>query len=157
NRTAFLLSPYALPTDHPLMLSEPEMAAWWNGYLALWHPAVLAGLSAPAKQASQYDHESPPAGHIFAVPDAPELYMPDDWRTRVTSANSAAFSATANRNETLANLRQAFAAFDTSPAAIARLELSEERVAPFLAIGFGYLVVEHLFDAMQHEHILATG
>jgi hypothetical protein len=157
NRTAFLLSPYGLPTDHPLMLSEPEMAAWWNGYLALWHPAVLAGLSAPAKQASQYDHETPTPGHIFAVPDAPELYMPDDWRSRVQNSSAAAFTATANRGETLAHLKQALAAFDRTPEAIARLELSPERVTPFLAIGFGYLVVEHLFDAMQHEHILANG
>jgi hypothetical protein len=157
NRTAFLLSPYALPTDHPLMLSEPEMAAWWNGYLALWHPAVLAGLTAPAKQASQYDHESPTAQHIYAVPDAPELYMPDDWRTRVQNANAVAFAATVSRSETLANLKQALAAFDTTPEAIARLEQPHERVKPFLAIGLGYLVVEHLFDAMQHEHILANG
>src|SRR5262249_1291016 len=32
-----------------------------------------------------------------------------------------------------------------------------EKVRPFLAVGFGYLVVEHLFDAMQHEHLLAAG
>src|SRR6266568_7746495 len=64
-RRAFLLSPYALPTDHPMMLTEPEMAAWWNGYLALWHPAVLAGLSEPPKQASQYDHENPQAEHVY--------------------------------------------------------------------------------------------
>src|SRR5262245_44035664 len=110
NRSAFLLSPYALPTDHPLMLSEPEMAAWWTGYLALWHPAILADLQAPAKQSSQYDHETPASQHIYAVPDAPELYMPDDWRTRVENAGAAAFTATADRNETLANLKHVFAA-----------------------------------------------
>ena len=100
NRTAFLLSPYALPTDHPLMLAEPEMAAWLNGYLALWHPAVLAGMAGPPKQASQYDHETPAAQHVFAVPDAPELYMPDDWRNRVATNGAVAFATTANRAET---------------------------------------------------------
>src|SRR5262249_11167178 len=58
---------------------------------------------------------------------------------------------------TLTELRQALPAFDTTPECIARLELPAEKVRPFLAIGFGYLIVEHLFDAMQHEHMLATG
>jgi hypothetical protein len=156
-RRAFLLSPYALPTDHPMMLAEPEMAAWWNGYLALWHPAVLAGLAEPPKQASQYDHENPQADHVYARPDSPELYMPDDWRLRVEQNHALAFVAAADRNETLANLKQAYPAFDTSPEGIARVELPIEEVRPFLAVGFGYLVIEHLFDAMQHEHLLATG
>jgi hypothetical protein len=157
NRRAFLLSPYALPTDHPMMLAEPEMAAWWNGYLALWHPAVLAGLAEPPKQASQYDHENPQPGHVYARPDAPELYMPDDWKLRVEQAPALSFAATADRAETLANLKQAYPAFDTTPEGIARIELPAEKVRPFLAVGFGYLVVEHLFDAMQHEHLLASG
>src|SRR5262245_29647069 len=156
-RRAFLLSPYGLPTDHPMMLSEPEMAAWWNGYLALWHPAVLAGLSDPPKQASQYDHENPQANHVYARPDAPELYMPDDWKVRVEQAPALSFVATADRNETLANLKQAYPAFDTTPEGLARVEVPIEKVRPFLAVGFGYLAVEHLFDAMQHEHLLATG
>ncbi|MFL5340113.1 MAG: hypothetical protein ACJ8F7_08170 [Gemmataceae bacterium] len=156
-KAAFLLSPYALPTDHAMMLAEAEMAAWLNGYVALWHPAVLAGAEGPPKQASQYDHETPGAGHVYAVPDAPELYQPDDWKQRVQDAGAVAFTATSSRDETVANLRQAYPAVDTTPEAVARLELPAERVRPFLAVGFGYLIVEHLFDAMHHEHLLATG
>src|SRR5579871_4243608 len=114
-RRAFLLSPYAFPTDQPLMLSDGEMAAWCNGYLSLWHPAVLAGLSEPPKQASQYDHETPIAGSIYAVPDAPALYLPEDWRSRVEFAQAMAFTATAERAETLDNLQSAYAVFDKSP------------------------------------------
>src|SRR5205085_1928498 len=93
----------------------------------------------------------------YARPDAPELYLPDDWKLRIEQNHALAFAASADRNETLSNLKQAYPAFDTSPEGIARVELPIERVRPFLAVGFGYLVVEHLFDAMQHEHLLATG
>ncbi len=156
-RRAFLLSPYAFPTDQPLMLSDAEMAAWCNGYLALWHPAVLAGLPEPPKQASQYDHETPLGGCIYAVPDAPALYLPEDWRSRVEQAQALAFTATADRTETLDNLKTAYTAFDQSTDGRARVDLPSERVRPFLAIGFGYLVIEHLFDAMQHERLLSSG
>jgi hypothetical protein len=139
------------------MLSEAEMTAWWNGYLALWHPAVLPGLAEPPKQASQYDHEMPTAGHIYSVPDAPALYLPEDWRSRVEQATALEFTATADRAETLSNLKKAYSAFDSSPEGSARINLPAERVRPFLAIGFGYLAIESLFDAMQHEHLLASG
>lgn len=157
SRRAFLLSPYALPTDHPMVLSESEMAAWWNGYLALWHPAVLAHLSEPPRQASQYDHEQPLADAIYAVPEAPELFLPDDWPNRVRQAGGVVLQASADREATLARLTGSGLPFDATPDAERRLALPGERVRPFLALGFGYLVVEGLFDAMHHEHLLAVG
>src|SRR5260370_15857294 len=132
-RSAFLLSPYALPTDHALMLADAEMAAWLNGYLALWHPAILAGAEGPPKQASAYDHETPTAGAVYALPEAPELYQPDDWKQRIKDIGATAFTATTDRDMTLANLLQAPPAIDTSPETIARLETPAERVRPFLA------------------------
>src|SRR6516164_8340286 len=156
SRSAFLLSPYSLPTDHPLMLADAEMASWMNGYLALWHPAALARSEGPPKQASAYDHETPTAGAIYAVPEAPELYQPDDWRKRVADAGAVAFTATTDRDVTLENLRQALPAIDTTPESIARLETPAEHVRPFMALGFGYLIVEHMFDAMHHAHLLDT-
>lgn len=156
-RQLFLLSPYSLPTDHPLMLSDADMAAWLNGYLALWHPAALVHATQPPKQASQYDHEQPSAGHVYAVPDSPPLYLPDDWKARVEETGAGAFESAADGAATLASLRQALQRVDASAENAARLDLDDDRVRAFQAIGFGYLMVEHLFDAMQHEHILSQG
>lgn len=156
-RQLFLLSPYSLPTDHPLMLSDADMAAWLHGYLALWHPSALVGASQPPKQASQYDHEQPTPGHLYAVPDSPPLYLPDDWQSRVTEAGACAFAASADRTATLIAFNQAMQAFGSNQEIERRLETDEEPIRAFQAIGFGYLIVEHLFDAMQHEHVLSSG
>src|SRR5208282_2994280 len=34
-------------------------------------------------------------------------------------------------------------------------QLSQDQVAPFFGLGFGYLQVEGLFEAMEHENLLA--
>jgi hypothetical protein len=157
SRRAFLLSPYALPTDHPLVLSESEMASWWNGYLALWHPAILAHLSEPPRQASQYDHEQPLPDAIYALPVEPDLFLPTDWWDRVQQAGALAISAGPDRATTLQQWRSVGLPFDATADAERRLALPYEKMRPFLALGFGYLVVESLFDAMHHEHLLAVG
>ena len=42
-RRLFLLSPYRLPTNQQILLNEDEMAAWLNGTVCLWHPALIWG------------------------------------------------------------------------------------------------------------------
>ena len=64
------------------------MAAWLNGYTALWHPGVLWQAKGPPRCESQYDHEQPLAGCIYALPESPQLYMPDDWPERVAIPDS---------------------------------------------------------------------
>src|SRR6516165_4976487 len=99
----FLLTPYRLPTQNTLYLGDDEVAAFLNGYSALWHPAALAGAAAPPRVGSPYDFEQPTAGHLYAVPDNPPLMLPDDWEQRVAEAGSLAFRTTANREQTLTN------------------------------------------------------
>lgn len=166
-RRLLLLSPYRLPTHHQIHLNEDEMAAWLNGFVALWHPALLFGANEAPKVDSPYDHEMPLAGHVFAVAEAPPLFQPDDWGYRVQNAGAARFTATADRAATLANLRAAVeeaangdaeegrATFGT-PEIRTLLDLPIEKVRPFWGIGFGYLMIESLFDAMEHEHLLAV-
>src|SRR6516165_4699883 len=101
----FLLTPYRLPTQNTLYLADDEVAAFLNGYSALWHPAALAGAAALPRLGSPYDYEQPAAGHVYAVPDNPPLMLPDDWTERVGVAGALAFRCTADRDETLANLR----------------------------------------------------
>jgi hypothetical protein len=166
-RQVFLLSPYRLPTHHQIMLNEDEMAAWLNGAVCSWHPALIFGAKSPPKVDSSYDHEMPTAGQVFAVPSAPPLFQPDDWPYRVSNAGAVRFEAVPGRDATLANLvhalREAAAsseeesrqAFGT-PEIQGLLELPPEKVGPFLGLGFGYLMIESLFDAMDHEHLLAV-
>ena len=62
----------------------------------------------------------------------------------MTEAKAVAFRATADRRETLANLRQAFRdAGDDSPL----LDVPADVVRPFAGLGYGYLLVDTLFDA----------
>src|SRR5207237_768835 len=74
-RELVLLSPYRLPAQHPLTLANDDMAAWLNGYSALWHPAALRRASGPPRVDSPYDHENPRAGHIYAVPESPPAFL----------------------------------------------------------------------------------
>lgn len=143
------------------------MAAWLNGFVALWHPALLIGANEAPKVDSPYDHEMPSAGQVFAVAEAPPLFQPDDWPYRVQSAGAVRFVATPDRAATLANLRSAVEEAAAGEAEEGRnsfgtpeirtlLELPPEKVQPFLGIGFGFLMIESLFDAMEHEHLLAV-
>ena len=134
------------------------MAAWLNGYISLWHPALLLKAAGMPRIDSTYDHDLPNSGEIFAVPEGPHLYQPDDWRDRVEAAGAVRYKASPDRGSTLADLRQAlenspnFADGETR----ALLDLPLEKVQPFFAIGFGYIMLESLFDAMEHEHLLAA-
>ena len=213
DRALILLSPYRLPGQHSLSLGDEESAAFLNGYSALWHPAALAGAAGPPKIESAYDHENPVAGRIFAVPDSPPLFLPDDWDQRVEHAGAVSFKATADREATFANLiealkKQADKPFSRDPQGSADssesspspspkrpsdvpwdepdddneeppqsdaeqspptthhspplhtppalLDLPRERITPFLGVGLGYLVVMTLFEAMEHENLLAA-
>src|SRR2546425_494743 len=110
NRELILLSPYRLPTQNALYLGDDDVAAFLNGYTALWHPAALLGGASPPRVASPYDYEQPIAGHVYAVPANPTSMLPDDWKYRVKEAGAVAFEAPSRRDETLANLRDALRA-----------------------------------------------
>jgi alpha-mannosidase len=146
NRELILLSPYRLPTHHTLMLNAEDVAVLFNGYLALWHPAVIPGALTPPRFASPYDHEQPSAGHVYAVPESPPLFLPDDWEQRCADAGAVFFRATQDRYETLANLLRALNVEVGDPA----------WAAPFFGIGFGYGILDALFEAMDHLNQLAV-
>src|SRR5207249_11114718 len=90
-RTLVLLNPYQLPTQSPLTLGIEDMACWLNGYSALWHPAALWNASGPPAVETTYDHEQPRPDHVYALPEHPQLFMPDDWEQKVRAAGSVCF------------------------------------------------------------------
>jgi hypothetical protein len=166
-RRLILLSPYRYPTQHPLVLAQEDMAAWLNAYSALWHPAALWQADGPPRVDVSYDHEQPAAGCIYALPESPPLFLPDDWPERVRTAGAAAFKATTSRETTLANLKEALAGLPV-PAPVegaaegpSRLSVRETLLAlpsvklgPFFGIGLGSLLQATLSEAMEHESLL---
>src|SRR5437762_8211579 len=106
-RELILLTPFRVPAQSALYLGNEDVACFLNGYVALWHPALLLLAGGPPRISSPYDHEQPTAGHVYAVPENPPLILPDDWQDRVVQAGAIAFRATTDRATTLANLRDA--------------------------------------------------
>lgn len=148
DRHAFLLSPYRPPTSYPVTLSTNECAAWLNAYAVLWHPAVLKLIAAPPQPASVYDHDLPAEAAIYVVPEGPTVYQADDWSERVKSVHARAFVATENRTQTLRNLQ------DSLSEANEWLEVDPELIRLFAGLGYGYLMIDTLFDAMSHDKLL---
>jgi hypothetical protein len=151
-----LLTPYRLPTQNTLYLGEDDVAAFLNGYAALWHPAALLGANGPPRPASPYDHEQP-GPNIYALPDSPPLLLPDDWEDRARNAGAVFFRASANRATTVEKLKECLCPRAEAEAARrALLDVDPEKAAPFPGIGLGFLHVEALFEAMSHENLLST-
>jgi alpha-mannosidase len=140
-----------------LVLGNDEVAALLNGHAALWHPASLLGASGPPKIASPYDHEQPASGQVFAVPDNPPVILPDDWEARVRGVGAVSFRATPVRDTTVSNMLEALKNLSNEPdKTTPLLEWGKEKAAPYFALGFGYRVIEALFEAMEHENVLST-
>ena len=154
DRLLVLLSPYRLPTSYPLQMGADEVGAWLSGWLALWHPAALAGAAGPPTVANTYDHDSPTPGAVYAVPQGPHLYQPDDWAERVRQAGAAAFHATADRADTLERLRAALAENGQD---VRLFDAPAEAVRLFAGLGYGYVLVDGLFEAMNHDRLLDAG
>jgi hypothetical protein len=150
-RELILLSPYTPPTNYPLSLGADETAAWLHVWSALWHPAAVAGAAGPPRIASPYDHEQPTAGQLYAVPESPPLYLSDDWDDRVRQVGAAAFRSGWDRASTLANLKDALAQLGAD---IGPFDRDPAELRPNFGLGLGYITVETLFDAMEHEHLL---
>jgi|YNPMSStandDraft_1061717.scaffolds.fasta_scaffold02069_7 hypothetical protein len=150
-RQLHLLSALRLPTSYPLQLEAEEVAAWLNGYTVMWHPSALWNADRPPQVSNSYDHDTPTAGFIYVIPRGPQLFQPEDWRQRVEAVQAYVVEATADRLETLDQLlrvvRQA-----GSPAAL--VEAPAEIVRLFFGLGYGYLLLDTLYEAADHVRLL---
>ena len=150
-----LLSPYRFPAANSLILGPEDMAAWLNGYTALWHPAIAWGAQGPPRAEAAYDHEQPRPGFVYALPESPPLYLPDDWHDRVRAVGSVAFKATPDRLATLANLKAALEVLgDAAPGWLGGIDQVGDPVHAFFGIGWGHLLLSCLAEAMEHENLL---
>ncbi|VTR91495.1 glycoside hydrolase : Uncharacterized protein OS=Planctomyces maris DSM 8797 GN=PM8797T_30352 PE=4 SV=1 [Gemmata massiliana] len=150
-RQLHLLSSYRLATSYPLQQTPDEVAAWLNGFAALWHPAALAGAVQPPQASSSYDHDLPRTGFVYCVPEGAYLFQPDDWNQRVEQANAVVFRATASRAETIERL---LSALRETGRATGLFDAPPEAVRLFAGLGYGYLMLDTLYEAMDHEKLL---
>ncbi len=150
-----LLSPYKFPAQYAMTLADEDMAAWLNGYTALWHPALIWQAKGPPRTEATYDHETPKANHIYALPETPPTYLPEDWEERVRQAGALVFKTNPDRATTLANLRASLTT-ENAPALgwKAGLDLPMEDLGPFFGLAWGHQMLASLSEAMEHENLL---
>src|SRR5262245_4998825 len=150
-----LLSSYRFPAQYSMTMTDEDMAAWLNAYTALWHPAILWQAKAAPRCEATYDHETPKARHIYALPENPPSYLPEDWEARVKEAGAITFKTTADRATTLANLKAALSA-EGAPAlgCKACFDLSADDIGPFYGLAWGHQLLAALAEAMEHENLL---
>lgn len=139
-----LLSPYRPPTAYAVSLSDRESAAWLNAWHVLWQPAVLVRASHPPSAASPYDHNDPLPEAVYALPESPALHVDDDWKSRCAAAGALAVPITADRGRSLQVMHESIGTAPP-PAEFARM---------FGGIGYGYLLLQTLFDASHHPPLL---
>lgn len=145
-----LLSPYRLPTDSTLYVGDEEAAAILQGYLALWHPAALAVTVGLPRLGLAHEHEEPAGDQVYVLPENAYLSLADDWADRARAAGAVVVRSTPDRGQTLANLTAAL----REAGAERHLDLPAEQARPFLGVGFGFVILEALCEAMQHENVL---
>jgi hypothetical protein len=155
-RQLILLSPYRYPGQTPLVLAEDDLACWLNAYTLLWHPALLWQAAGPPSIEMAYDHEYPRPGVVYAVPQTPPLFLPTDWPERLLRAGATALPVTANRRETLAEWSRSWKEPQADPVRARLRDLPTEQLAPFFALGLGFLLLGSLSEALEHESLLET-
>ncbi|MBX3414990.1 MAG: hypothetical protein KF708_20060 [Pirellulales bacterium] len=127
--------------------AEGLLAAW----SAPWHPQLLA---AAGKVPRWYRGDTPPenlAGRFIVVPEVSAFMLDHDWTERARSAGAVVVEGLVSRDEIVTALLAGLAApepqGDTPPATAA---VDADLAHDFLALGFGYLLVELLTRQMRY-------
>jgi hypothetical protein len=90
---------------------------------------------------------SKPSGpHIYALPETPPLFLPDDWEERVAQAGGVAVRVGLERHSAQKELLQKLGLSDSTPATL----------AGFYGLGLGFALMDAFFEGMQHPSSLAV-
>ena len=139
-----------LLTRQPLAASEAkftsdEMAGTLNGLMELWQPALMPHWLRPPEPDLAQNHVEPQSEHYYVLPKSMPLGLAEDWADRARRAGSLVVTAEVDRSATRRALLQAIdimAPMDAYPS--------------FYGLGFGYLILGQLADAMGHGNALDT-
>lgn len=145
SRTLVLLSSLRPSSKYRQTIHIDEVEAFWHGYLALWHPHVVAESAGPPTLGTQEEFEPLVADHLFVMPQTPYHYHATDWQEHQRSSGSLVISSVPSWNETISNLAQAMGR---------PVELFQHDWLAFAGLGMGYLLLEAYCDAQDHTNPL---
>jgi len=128
--------------------AEGLLAAW----SAPWHPQLLA---AAGKIPRWYRADTPPetlAGRFIVVPEISEFMLPDGWIEQATAEGALVVRGLVERDEIVAALLAGAAAAEEGVGAEGgeAQPVDPDLARDFLALGFGYLLVELLTRQMRY-------
>lgn len=145
-RSLVMLTSLRPSSKYRQTVTRDEIEAFWHGYFALWHPAVVAASSGPPMLGSQDEYDVPQADHLFVMPESPYRYQAPEWADRVRDAGSKIVVATAEWAHTLDQLSEALSGNVE--------QLRNADWTPFAGLGMGYLLLEAYCDAQDHTNPL---
>lgn len=127
--------------------AEGLLAAW----SAPWHPQLIA---AAGKVPRWYRGDTPPEnleGRFMVVPEVSEFMLDHDWIERARSAGAVVVQGLVYRDDIVAALLDGLASTDGNEGAPPVTgPVDPDLARDFLALGFGYLLVELLTRQMRY-------
>jgi predicted RNA-binding Zn ribbon-like protein len=141
-----LLSGQRPSSKYRQTIHRDEADAFLHGYLALWHPYLIAQAEEPPTLGTQEEFENIEGKHFFIFPETPYQYHPTEWQTEKQSAGSPVVRAVPSWQETIKNIAEALAVdADT---------WWTDKCDAFAGLGLGYLTLEAYCDAQDHANPL---
>ncbi|MBJ7345638.1 MAG: hypothetical protein JHD09_10205 [Gemmataceae bacterium] len=141
--SCYLVSQHAIPTTNNLYLDEELVAQILNGYLSLWHPNAITKSIKPPKVISYQDTHEIDDQSLVCLVD-----LSNNESHGITNKNT--FTACSEKAETIQKLGELLKTIHNETIATQSPEIDT-----FFAVGFAYLMVNSLFEAMQHENLLS--
>lgn len=140
--SSFLISQHSLPTTCTLYIDEEAIARWLNGYLAFWHPAAVSQTQKPPLV------EGP--GFLTGLSEGIACVADPDTSIPTMPDTAGHFLPTLDAQSTNNNL---FQALGIDPAVFQNLD--QQPALQLRSLGFAYLTLNGLFEAMNHENLIS--
>lgn len=137
--SAYLVSQHLLPTSNSSYLEESCVSRWINGYITFWHPAAITHF------------EKPPVIENSELQTSKEgVYCLTEEKLDSTQKDFRSFLANEDIEISQQNLLRLL---EVSPEGISECE--PNLIDHFRSLGFSYLILNGLFEAMNHENLIS--
>ncbi|MFO0815530.1 MAG: hypothetical protein U0796_20120 [Gemmatales bacterium] len=145
-RQLVLLSSQRPSSKYRHTIHQDDADAWLNGYLALWHPLILAESQGLPVIGTHEEFESPQTPTLFIVPRTAYQYQSPSWHDEHIAAGSLVVEANTSLEETWQHLALALGR--------SRDEFQLDSSLSFAGIGLGYILLEAYAEAQDHVNPL---